>query len=66
MFAWDPAQYVELDNITCTNNTAEDKGGCMYTAGNTTINKNVVMLDNTGGAGGCICELPVILGAVYA
>lgn len=44
----------ELDDIVCEYNVALDKGGCLYTRGETTLGVNISMIGNTGYFGGSV------------
>lgn len=57
VFAWDGDAQVEMDSLRCLHNTAGEQGGCLYTAaGDTQVHDEVLMEDNNGTYGGCICE----------
>lgn len=56
IFVWDWFADASVESLACLNNTSEGKGGCMYTAGLTEVAEDVVMLDNQGKNGGCVCE----------
>lgn len=56
IFLWDRYGAGTLNNFTCSNNVADDSGGCMYAAGTAIIN-GTVMKGNEAELGGAICEL---------
>ncbi|CAN0549442.1 unnamed protein product, partial [Ectocarpus sp. 8 AP-2014] len=44
----------EVDDIVCEYNVALDKGGCLYTRGETVLGVNIYMVGNTGYFGGSL------------
>lgn len=54
--AWDSEGYIVLEALECLHNTAEDRGGCIFTDGITHLWEGVTMVNNTARDGGCICE----------
>lgn len=57
MFFWDRYGTGTLNNFTCSNNIADDSGGCLYAAGTAIINNGTVMKGNEAELGGAICKL---------
>ena len=43
-----------MDDMICDHNTALDKGGCLYTRGETVLGTNITMIGNTGYFGGSV------------
>lgn len=56
MFGWDVRRTVELNDVVCSQNSAEENGGCFYGAGKGVVNDGTSMLGNLAGQGGCVCE----------
>ncbi|CAN0155805.1 unnamed protein product, partial [Ectocarpus fasciculatus] len=54
MFGWDSGGAVELNDVVCSLNEAEENGGCLYSAGIAIANDGAMVLDNLAEAGGCI------------
>lgn len=57
VFGWDITAVVELNDVVCSQNSAEENGGCLYAAGGGTVNDGATMLGNLADQGGCVCEL---------
>lgn len=55
VFGWYSGGAVEMNDVTCSLNEAEENGGCFYSAGIGIVNNGTVMLDNLADSGGCIC-----------
>lgn len=56
MFGWDVGRTVELNDVVCSQNSAEENGGCFYGAGRGVVNDGTSMLGNLADQGGCVCE----------
>ncbi|CAB1103690.1 unnamed protein product [Ectocarpus sp. CCAP 1310/34] len=54
VFGWYSRGAVEMNDVTCSLNEAEENGGCFYSAGIGIVNDGTVMLDNLADAGGCV------------
>ncbi|CAM9831277.1 unnamed protein product [Scytosiphon promiscuus] len=54
VFGWDSSGEVELDDVLCTGNIAEENGGCFYSAGRSIFNSGTSMVDNFADQGACI------------
>lgn len=47
---------IDFNDVLCSQNTAEEAGGCYYSAGRGTVTNGTTMEENVSGHGGCICE----------
>eukprot|EP00752_Nemacystus_decipiens_P008151 g7290.t1 len=54
VFGWDLTRRVELNDVICTQNSAEENGGCFYGAGRGVVNSGTAMSGNLAGQGGCM------------
>ncbi|CAN0066944.1 unnamed protein product [Ectocarpus sp. 4 AP-2014] len=54
VFGWYSGGVVEMNDVACSLNEAEENGGCFYSAGIGIVNDGTVMLDNLADLGGCI------------
>lgn len=54
---------ITFNDVTCSENSATNDGGCFYGAGTNIFNDGVVALDNKAERGGCICawNIPGVL-----
>lgn len=60
VFGWDVRKTVELNDVVCSQNFAEENGGCFYGAGRGVVNTGTAMLGNLADQGGCVCESSAI------
>lgn len=56
VFGWDASGTITFNDMLCTNNSAEEYGGCFHGSGKGVFNNGTVMLDNHAEHGGSICE----------
>eukprot|EP00752_Nemacystus_decipiens_P008150 g7289.t1 len=54
VFMWDSEGAVEFNDTVCNHNTAEHKGGCIFTDGRGVFNPGVTMEGNVAEKGACI------------
>eukprot|EP00903_Cladosiphon_okamuranus_P020452 g18772.t1 len=54
VFGWDISRTIELNDVVCSQNSAEENGGCFYGAGRGVVNNATSMLGNLAEQGGCI------------
>lgn len=56
VFGWDSRRTIIFNDVLCTNNLADERGGCFYGTGRSIVNNRTTMHDNEASQGGCICE----------
>lgn len=56
VYGWDPTGTIVFNDVFCTNNSAEENGGCFHGSGKAIFNNGTVMLNNQGEHGGSICK----------
>ncbi|CAM9106040.1 unnamed protein product, partial [Hapterophycus canaliculatus] len=54
IFGWDSSGRVQLNDVRCKANKAEENAGCFYSAGMGIVNNGTTMVDNLAESGACI------------